>query len=160
MDYLKLAKAVGFQSVAKISTREFVIDKSYRKLCEENVCGNYNLAYGCPPKCGSVDHMIECIQKYEYALVLQTKTKYKDIMSREEQEGIQRKQNKLTEVLYDLMLQDGLEDILFMSAGPWKKNSCISAYCIDAQRLAESAGMKCWEDDGYVRYLTLLLYND
>ena len=28
-----------------------------------------------------------------------------------------------------------------MSAGPYKHNSCMSAYCVDAQKMADAAGM-------------------
>ncbi|MDO4977418.1 MAG: DUF2284 domain-containing protein [Eubacteriales bacterium] len=159
MDYIKLAKALGFADAKIMKTSEICTDDSYRKLCVQNVCGNYDLAYGCPPKCGTVQKMIEKMNQYENALILQTKTKYKNILDREEQVSIQRKQNKLTEVLHGLMVNDGLDDILLMSAGPWKRNSCLSAYCIDAQKMAETVGMTCWEEDGYVRYFTLLLYH-
>lgn len=158
MDYIKLAKAVGFENVNLMKVSDLVTDPVYRTYCEQNACGNYNLAWGCPPKCGSVDYMIDQMHQYDTALILQSKTKYKNIMNREEQVSIQRKHNKLTEVLSDLMQKDGIEDILFMSAGPWKKHSCLSAYCIDCSKMAEHVNMSCWENDGYVRYFSLLLW--
>lgn len=158
MDYIKLAKAVGFYDANIMKVSELVTDPVYRTYCEENVCGNYNLAYGCPPKCGTVEYMIRKMNQYENALILQSKTKYKELLCKEEQVDIQRKHNKLTEVLSDLMKTDGIDDMLFMSAGPWKKYSCLSAYCIDCEKMANVVNMSCWEEDGYVRYFSLLLF--
>ena len=39
-----------------------------------------------------------------------------------------------------------------MSAGPYKHNSCMSAYCVDAQKMADAVGMLCWTSDGMIRY--------
>lgn len=160
MDYIKLAKAVGFHEADVMNTCDLVIIPKFRELCAQNICGNYNKALGCPPKCGTVDHMVTKINAYSKALILKTKTKCNNIMDREEQEAIQAKQNKLTQVLYNLMVNDGMDDLLFMSAGPWGSNSCLSAYCIHAQKMAESVGMTCWKNDGFARYFTLILYNE
>ena len=48
--------------------------------------------------------------------------------------------------------------VLMMGAGPWKKSSCMSAYCVDAQKMADAVHMKCWADDGKVRYFSLILF--
>jgi len=45
-----------------------------------------------------------------------------------------------------------------MGAGPWKHASCMSAYCVDAQRMADAVHMKCWADDGKIRYFSLILF--
>ena len=47
-----------------------------------------------------------------------------------------------------------------MSAGPYKTYSCMSAYGLDAQKMAESAGMVCWADDLDVRFFSLILYHE
>ena len=45
-----------------------------------------------------------------------------------------------------------------MGAGPWKTASCMSAYCVDAQKMADAVHMKCWENDGKIRYFSLILF--
>ena len=45
-----------------------------------------------------------------------------------------------------------------MGAGPWKTASCMSAYCVNAQKMADFVGMKCWENDGKTRYFSLILF--
>lgn len=46
------------------------------------------------------------------------------------------------------MQADGLTDLLMMGAGPWKHAPCMSAYCVDAQKMADAVHMKCWANDG------------
>lgn len=66
--------------------------------------------------------------------------------------------NKLTEQLAEKMKEAGITDLLIMSAGPYKHNSCMSAYCVDAQKMADAAGMLCWTSDGMIRYFSQVLF--
>ena len=65
----------------------------------------------------------------------------------------------MTEKLAGKMEEEGITDILIMTAGPYKHNSCMSAYCVDAQKMADTAGMLCWENDGMLRYFSQILYS-
>ena len=47
-----------------------------------------------------------------------------------------------------------------MSAGPYKHNSCMSAYCVDAQKMADAVGMQCWTNDGKFRYFSQILFRE
>ena len=158
MDYIRLAKAVGFAEAGIMDVNDFVIHPEFRKLCEKNTCGNYNLAKGCPPLCGELEDMLIKMKQYKHALILKTKTPCDSSYDRKEQEEIQAKQNKLTLVLHDLMKNDGKEDMLVMTAGPYQDYSCLSAYCVNAQKMAEHVGMTCWKNDAYARYFSLILY--
>ena len=64
--------------------------------------------------------------------------------------------NHLTEELADKIKAAGYDDLLLMTAGPYKGNSCLSAYCVNAQMMADAAGMICWNDDDKVRYFSLI----
>ena len=68
--------------------------------------------------------------------------------------------NKLTEQLSEKMKECGKTDILIMSAGPYKHNSCMSAYCVDAQKMADAVGMQCWTNDGKFRYFSQILFRE
>ena len=68
-------------------------------------------------------------------------------------------QNILTEQLARQMQEAGKEDILIMSAGPYKNCSCMSAYSVDAQKMADAVGMVCWADDSDVRFFTQILFH-
>ena len=43
MDLIQAAKNLGFSDAAIMNTKDLVFKPEYRKFCEENQCGNYNL---------------------------------------------------------------------------------------------------------------------
>lgn len=157
-DYVEAAKALGFTDAALMDVKDLVIVPEYRQFCEENLCGNYGVLPACPPESGTVEEMTQRVRKYKTALVLTivvTPVCYTDTA---EQKAAKRHQNILTEQLMEQMRADGLDDLLMMGAGPWKNASCMSAYCVNAQKMADAVHMKCWENDGKIRYFSLLLF--
>ena len=58
------------------------------------------------------------------------------------------------------MKKEGKSDLLIMTAGPYRHHSCMSAYCVDAQEMADATGMTCWGKDGKVRYFSQVLFHD
>lgn len=157
-DYISLAKAMGFTDAALLPVEKLVVVPEYRSFCEENLCGNYNVLPVCPPMSGTVEEMTAAMRKYRTALVLTIVTTPVNYMDRAEQRASKKHQNLLTEQLMEAMRADGLSDLLMMGAGPWKHASCMSAYCVDAQKMADAAHMKCWENDGKIRYFSLILF--
>lgn len=153
MNLIEEAKALGFSDAAVISTDQLVFVPEYRVFCEDNLCGNYDKNPACPPQSGTVEEMKEHALKYEKTLILQTM-----------QDGLmdykkaKLSHNKLTEQLAEKMKEEGITDLLIMSAGPYKHNSCMSAYCVDAQKMADAAGMLCWTSDGMIRYFSQVLF--
>jgi predicted metal-binding protein len=156
-NYVEIAKQMGFSNAAFIKVSDLVVVPEYRKYCEENLCGCYGVSEACPPKSGSVEEMVNTMQAYKCALILQTVVTQVDMNDAAEHKRAKQQHNVLTEQMMECMHQDGIEDILMMGAGPWKTNSCMSAYCVDAQKMADAVGMKCWEKDGKARYFSLLL---
>lgn len=157
-DYTALARELGFTDAAVMPVSELVIVPEYRVFCEENLCGNYNLLPACPPASGTVEEMTSRVRQYQNALVLTMVTTPKCYTDTAEQKAAKKQQNILTEQLMDAMRRDGQNDLLMMGAGPWKNSSCMSAYCIHAQKMADYVGMKCWENDGKIRYFSMILY--
>lgn len=51
--FIEYALAEGFYSATVIDTKDIVFDPSFRPYCEENLCGQYNANYTCPPICGT-----------------------------------------------------------------------------------------------------------
>ena len=145
MDLIKEALSMGFADAAIMDTKDLVFVPEYRQFCEDNLCGNYNLV---PAKA----------LKYEKALVLQTVLK-DPIMDPVLFKQAKHAQNILTEQLARQMQEAGKEDILIMSAGPYKNCSCMSAYSVDAQKMADAVGMVCWADDSDVRFFTQILFH-
>ena len=159
MDLIKEALSMGFADAAIMDTKDLVFVPEYRQFCEDNLCGNYNLVPACPPACGTVEEMHEKALKYEKALVLQTVLK-DPIMDPVLFKQAKHAQNILTEQLARQMQEAGKEDILIMSAGPYKNCSCMSAYSVDAQKMADAVGMVCWADDSDVRFFTQILFHE
>ena len=133
MDLIKEALSMGFADAAIMDTKDLVFVPEYRQFCEDNLCGNYNL-------------------------VLQTVLK-DPIMDPVLFKQAKHAQNILTEQLARQMQEAGKEDILIMSAGPYKNCSCMSAYSVDAQKMADAVGMVCWADDSDVRFFTQILFH-
>ena len=126
-----------------------------RKFCEENQCGCYNVNPACPPECGTVESMKQRVFAYEKALILQT-IQSKDM----DYKMAKLAHNKLTEQLAAKIMESGNTDLLIMSAGPYRHYSCLSAYCVDAQEMADAVGMTCWgTDDMKKKSLILLRYD-
>lgn len=139
MDYIKEAKKLGFSNTAIMDTKKLVFKPEYRKFCEENQCGCYNVNPACPPECGTVETMKQRVFAYEKALILQT-IQSKDM----DYKMAKLAHNKLTEQLASKIMESGNTDLLIMSAGPYRHYSCLSAYCVDAQEMADAVGMTCW----------------
>lgn len=157
-DYVQLAKDFGFTDAALLPVADLVVAPAYRCFCEENLCGNYDVLPVCPPMSGTVEEMTANMRRYQTALVLTIETTPNCYTDKAEQKAAKRAQNILTEQLMDQMRADGQTDLLMMGAGPWKTASCMSAYCVDAQKMADAVHMKCWENDGKIRYFSLILF--
>lgn len=148
------ALASGFTNAAVMDVKDLVYVPEYRKFCEENLCGNYNRLPVCPPACGTAGEMHNRIVDYQRALILQTELRP---VKKEHFEYLAGKKahNLLLEQLIDKL---ELKDILVMSCGPWKNYSCMSAYSIDAEKMAQSCGMICWGTDGIIRFFSSILF--
>jgi hypothetical protein len=91
---------------------------------------------------------------YEKALILQT-IQSKDM----DYKMAKLAHNKLTEQLASKIMESGNTDLLIMSAGPYRHYSCLSAYCVDAQEMADAVGMTCWGTDDKIRYFSQILFH-
>ena len=158
MELIKLAEDAGFR-VALIPAKEIPVDGSFRKFCEDNLCGKYNANYSCPPGCGTVEEVHERLFSADKALVLQT---IHEIGSYENKEAILKSKKDLNMAVLQLTEQLRKEGISCFCLGyggcplcnpckqvsgelcafPEKRISCMSAYCIDVGKLAEKCGLE------------------
>ena len=152
------ARAFGFSGAAFMPASGLKIIPEFRMFCEENTCGNYNKLPACPPMSGTVEEMTKCIADYQYAFVLQTALETDDLDSKEVQKQCKYDHNIMTDQLLDELKDSLPETRLLMSCGPWKNHSCLSAYCVSAQHMAESVGMECWVNDNILRFFSVVLF--
>lgn len=157
-DILKLAEEMGF-SAAFVDTADVVQDPSFRKFCEDNLCGKYNANYSCPPDCGTVEEVQTRLRARKRALVLETIC---EIGSYENKQSIidsKKTHNAAILRFTDKLRQAGTQGFCLGYGGcplcdpckritndpcthPDKKISCMSAYCIDVAKLAEKCGLE------------------
>lgn len=150
---LELALEEGF-AAALIDPEEVPIDGKFRAFCEENLCGQYNANYSCPPDCGSVEALQQTLLAQKKVLVLQT---IHDIGSYENKPAVH--QAKLSHNRAVLRLMEKLRNAGYQGfcsgyngcplcdpckrkedqpcAHPDKRISCMSAYCVDVAKLAD-----------------------
>ena len=153
---ISLAKEMGFSAAAVMKTKDLVIVPEWRKYCEQNRCGRYDVNPSCPPACGTVEEMTARLNRFDTALVLQTTVDPEKM----KQNGSKFDHNEKSEALLMRLNEIGINESDMITAGPYKQWSCVSAYCIDAQKMADKVGMLCWAHDGLNRFFTLILYHD
>lgn len=171
------ALAAGFDYAAVIDTKDMSFDASLRRYCEENVCGNYGKNYGCPPDCGTAGEMEARVRRYEKALVLQsihTVTDFNDDVQIRRTKGLYNKLSKEFIAVLEsggykgcTMLAGpctGCKTCLKVSGQPCRQpeniTSCLSAYCVEAAKLAGHCGIPYWCGEQKAAYFSVWLYNE
>jgi len=157
-EIIRFALENGFTGAAVTDTRGITVVPEYRKYCEENLCGCYGKNPACPPASGTVEEMRRRFTAFEHALVLQTTVSPDDGELFTNPALAKAQHNRLAGDVISRMEACGITGHLWMSAGPWGRNSCMSAYCVDAQKLADSVNMQCWVNDGRYRFFSVICY--
>lgn len=169
---LQEAGLIGFDHFKILDTKQILFDPALRRYCEVNYCGNYGQNYSCPPESGTPEELEKKAGKFQRALVLQTVTEIQDILNSEETGKIKKHHNRMTLELAEKMEKD----YLLAMAGPCalctpcamkegkpchfpkKKASCLSAYCIQVEKLARVCEMPYW-CEGAVAFFSLIFFN-
>lgn len=169
-----LAKADGFTNAAVVPVSKLVFEPELRKYCEENICGNYGKNYSCPPFCGTPEEMRKKTEKYSQAWVFQTIVNVGSWENHEKIKEVKADHNRRSRSLIGKLKEEGI-DGLPMLAGPCgtcgkcagyegqacrypeEVASCISAYCLKAEKMAEDAGIPYWCGEGVVAFFSLYL---
>lgn len=172
--FVKRAVELGFANAFILETKQIPFNPAFRVCCEDNSCGKYGVNWSCPPDCGSTDEMQAKIRARKYGLVLQTMW---DIDS-EDGPSVKRckgAHNKLTrELIAELQSQTegfmigasgcGLCEVCALVDGepcrfPDRMASCMSAYCIYVQKLAEENGMEYDSGPGLVNFFGMYVFD-
>lgn len=166
-EWKKLALTYGFSDGARISTQDLVFCPEYLQYCEENTCGNYGKNPACPPLCGTVEALHDKVMQYKYAYVLQSTSSCDDFNDKLLLKQLKISHNQLTMDLRKALPDSSLPDHMssastaVITAGPYMEGkerfSCLSAYCIDAARMAETAQMTYYAGPGKVSFYSIIL---
>lgn len=175
---IQLALQAGFHDAAVISTDELYFVPEYRMYCEQNLCGNYNRNYGCPPYSGTPEEMQEKACRYQRALVLKSQSEVEDIYDPAETGALKKEHTRRTLKMIGTLRDQGMEEQgLPIMAGPCNfcdvckmpeggqcpheeyRFSCLSAYCIDVGHLARSCGMEISWNGDVVSFFSMYLFD-
>jgi len=173
-DMVSLAMELGFANAALVDTGKIPFNPAFRICCEDNSCGKYGVNWSCPPDCGTTEEMEAKIKSRANALVLQTTwdIDYDDGPAIKRCKG---QHNRLTRELME-KLADETEGFLVGASGcsicdpcsfvegqpcrfPEKMASCMSAYCIYVQELAEENGMEYDSGPGLVNFFGMYVFD-
>ena len=158
LELIQMAEGNGFRA-ASISAKDIPVDGSFRKFCEDNLCGKYNANYSCPPGCGTVEEVHLRLHSADTALVLQS---IHEIGGYENKEAILKSKKNLNLMILRMtedLRQNGADCFCLGYGGcplcdpckqvegetcafPEKRISCMSAYCIDVAKLAGRCGLE------------------
>ena len=176
-DLLSMAAREGFHA-ALIPAVEIPVDGSFRKFCEDNLCGKYNANYSCPPACGTVEEVRQRLFSHKKALVLQS---IHDIGSYENKRAVLQSKKSLNLAILRMteQLHGEGEDCFCLGYGgcplcdpcrqaegepclfPKKRISCMSAYCIDVGKLADKCGLEfAWNPEKLYLFGMIVLRQD
>lgn len=171
---MEIVNDTAFEKVAIVHVEELVFRPEFRRYCEQNLCGNYNANYACPPYCGTPEEMEQKVRQYKLAIVFQSITSVTDVYNETETKAVKKEHMKKTKEAIQILNAKGVYGYPIM-AGPCSQckecnqikqkpcphvdtmYSCLSAFCIDASKLAESAGMKYWCGEREVSLFSMFL---
>lgn len=177
-DIITTALEEGFASAAVMSTEDLTFEHEFRKFCEQNDCGNFGNNYGCPPYCGTPEEMEARVMEYRKAIVFQSRTQVDNIYDGAETKKIKKQHTKMTLRTVEKLKEAGLDPNGFhIMCGPcnfceecgmpkgeacvreMERFSCLSAYCIDAGKMAKHCGMDMQWDGDVVSFFSLYVYD-
>lgn len=149
----------NFAAAEIIDTADIVFDSGFRAYCQENLCGQYDANYSCPPECGSPEAMKQKILAHKKALVLQTIWEISDYSDKPAIKAAKGSHNAAAIRLMKRLRQEGCDGFLVGVSGctlctpcaiqegkpcrfPDLRYSCMSAYCIFVKKLADTCGIE------------------
>lgn len=170
------AVAEGFAAAEVVSTDQIVFDPSFRPYCAENICGQYDANYTCPPYCGTPEEMRQRIQSHKKALVLQTIHQVTDYSNTALIKQTKKTHNQMSLHLMKKLRQEGCQGFLVGASGcslcspckmklgepcafPDQRYSCMSAYCIFVSKLAQQCGMEYDCGEGLLAFFGMYVYD-
>ncbi len=116
-EILTTAKEAGFHNAYLIDASKIIFDYSFRPYCEENLCGQYNNNYSCPPFCGTPEEMKQKIIKHKKALVLQMFWEFPDLLDEKPFKLSKKTQNEATLNVIKKLREDGHIGVMIGSSG-------------------------------------------
>ena len=175
-DMINLALEENFAAAVVVDTADIVFDPIFRPCCEENLCGLYGVNYTCPPDCGTPEEMEQKIKSHKRALVLQTIWEIPDMSDTAATKPAKKAHNAAQLRLAKKFRESGVPGFLVGASGcalcspchlkngepcphPLERYSCMSAYCVFVQKLAERCGIDYDCGPGLLAFFGMYVFN-
>ena len=138
------AKNEGFEA-AVLETSKLEFDFSFRKYCEQNLCGNFGKSEYCPPLCPSAEDLKNIVLAHKNIIVLKSEHSISDITDSGKIKVAQSSHNAATLRLIEKLPHKISALALASGEGIEVPNgvtaACLSAYCINVSQMAQSCNM-------------------
>lgn len=174
--FITYAQTAGFSDAALMDTKDIVFDPAFRPYCEENLCGQYDANYSCPPVCGTPEEMKERVLAHKKALVLQSMWDIDDYTDKDAIRKAKKGHNAMTLEVVKKMRAEGHDGLIIGASGcslcspcAMTKNepcrfpdlawSCMSAYCIFVRLLAEHCHMSYTCESGLLTFFGMYVFD-
>lgn len=175
---LEEVRGLGAYKAAVIPVADVQFDRSFRAMCESNVCGNYNKCWMCPPYAGDIDDLIRQAQSFDWTLVYQTVEQLEDSYDFEGMMEAAQKHNLLARELAKRFEVFPFSRKLHLNAGgchicqvcakrtdepcrhPELAMPSLEVYGVNVSELAKASGMRYINGQNTVTYFGVLLFSE
>ncbi|CDX04828.1 putative metal-binding protein [Desulfitobacterium sp. LBE] len=170
-------ETLGVNHSAHIDTRDIPFNPDFRKQCEQNVCGNYQKNWMCPPNVGDFAELKEKALQYKQAILFQTVHQLEDSFDFEGMQEGMAEQNRILRTFLGWIGENNLiTDFLSLGIGPCPVCSrcsildgqecrlpeqavaSVEAYGIDVTSLVKHCGIPYNNGVNTVSYVSLVLF--
>ena len=174
---VKIPLSYGAYKSKIISTKEIILDRSFRDICATNACGMYGKCWMCPPDVGNIDNLMSVINDFDYALVYQTISNIEDSFDFEGMMQAKRKNLLIALNVRNEFSNYNLSSVLNLGGGgcgickvcartidepcrhPNLALPSLETYGINVSLLSVSAGMKYTNGENTVTYFGAVLFS-
>ncbi len=169
--------SLGAYKASVIPVADVETDESFRRLCEQNVCGNYGKNWACPPDAGEITELIARLRSYENILVWQTVGTLEDSYDFEGMLEAGRRHAGTINEARAFCPGEPFSRYLCLGAGgcsacdtcakltgepcrrPDLMTPSLETYGVNVSRLAQAAGMKYINGQNTVTYFAAVLFD-
>lgn len=165
----------GAFKAAYIRTKDIVLSKDFRRICEANQCGNYGNCWMCPPEIGEIDVLMAQVQSYPGTIVYQSIGILEDSFDMEGMFEAGRRHALLSQQIQAAIKPLLQKPFLHLSCGCHLCKSCakrtgepcrqpekalpsLEGYGIDVYNTAKNAQLKYNNGQNTITYFGMVLF--
>ena len=173
MDWIKVAKGVGFEGVCELNTASLRVYPEVREMCSADRCKVYGTRWACPPGCGTLEQCAARIERYQNGILVQTVGTLEDEFDAEGIAKAHRTHDRRFR-LFTRQVRSLMPDCLPLSAGtctrcevctypdkpcrfPKKMLSSMEAYGLLVSEVCEQSGMPYYRGEKTITFTSCIL---